>query len=82
MSRTVVNEPSGTVSPVALRTRILSTSFGSSRIGRVGLRRHAEGAAEQIEVVDVGRAEIGLQRAKTSATLMPSICALTRSMSR
>ena len=31
MSRTVVKEPSGTVSPVPLRTRILSTSFGSSR---------------------------------------------------
>ena len=62
MSRTVVNEPSGTVSPLALRTRILSTSLASSRYAAVGLRDHPEGAAEQVEVVDVGRAEIDLQR--------------------
>ncbi len=30
--------------------------------GGIGLGRHAEGASEQIEVVDVGRAEVGLQR--------------------
>ena len=30
--------------------------------GRVGLRLHPESTAEQIEVVDVGRTEIGLQR--------------------
>ena len=62
MSRTVVNEPSGTVSPVALRTRIFSTSLGSRRSPLVGLRDHPEGAAEQVEVVDVGGAEIDLQR--------------------
>jgi hypothetical protein len=31
MSRMVVNEPSGTESPLALRTRIFSTSLGSLR---------------------------------------------------
>ena len=62
MSRTVVNEPSGTVSPLRLRTRIFSTSLGSSAVAALGLRGHAEGAAEQVEVVDVGRAEIDLQR--------------------
>ena len=62
MSRTVVNEPSGTVSPLELRTRMASTSFGSMRASGRGLRDDAEGAAEQVEVVDVGRAEIDLQR--------------------
>ena len=82
MSRTVVNEPSGTVSPLALRTRMLQHVLGVEPDGASRLRGDAEGAAEQVEVVDVGGAEIDLQRANTSATLMPSICALVRSMSR
>ena len=64
MSRTVVNEPSGTVSPLELRTRIFSTSSVIAAVLGVGLRRDAERAAEQVEVVDVGRAEIDLQRAE------------------
>ena len=37
-------------------------SAGSSRKRRIGLRGHAVGAAEQVEVVDIGRPEIDLQR--------------------
>ncbi len=62
MSRTVVNEPSGTVSPRALRTRSFSTSLGVQPEAVLGLRGDAEGAPEQVEVVDVGRADIDLQR--------------------
>ena len=62
MLRTVVKAPSGTVSPLLLRTRIFRTSSVSLRYVALGLRHHAVGAAEQIEVVDVGRAEIDLQR--------------------
>ena len=58
----MVKEPSGTVSPLALRTRILSTSATSLPVLVARLRGDAEGAAEQIEVVDVGRADIDLQR--------------------
>ena len=62
MLRTVVKEPSGTVSPLELRTLILSTSATSLAVLVAGLRHDAEGAAEQVEVVDVGRADIDLQR--------------------
>ena len=62
MSRTVVKEPSGTVSPLLLRTRMLQHVLGVLAVVAVGLRDHAEGAAEQVEVVDIGRAEIDLQR--------------------
>ena len=63
MSRTVVKAPSGTVSPLILRTRIFEHVLGIlRRYVAVGLRHDAEGAAEQIEVVDIGRAEIDLQR--------------------
>ena len=61
MSWTVVNEPSGTVSPLELRTLIFSTSATSAPVLITRLRGDAEGAAEQIEVVDVGRADIDLQ---------------------
>ena len=57
-----MNAPSGTVSPLVLRTRIFRTSIGVAATVGVGLRDHTEGAAEQIEVVDVGRAQIDLQR--------------------
>ena len=36
--------------------------LGFDPIGAIRLRDHAEGAAEQIEVVDIGRADIDLQR--------------------
>ena len=62
MLRTVVNEPSGTVSPDELRTRKLQHVLRLQPERRVGLRLHPEGAAEQIEVVDIDRAEIDLQR--------------------
>ena len=61
MLSTVVNEPSGTVSPFELRTLILSDVRDILAVD-VGLRGHPEGAAEQIEIVDVGRADIDLQR--------------------
>ena len=62
MSFTVVKEPSGTVSPLELRTRIFSTSRDVLPVLVARLRGDAEGAAEQIEVVDVGRADEDLQR--------------------
>ena len=37
----------------------------------VGLQRHAEGAAEQVEVVDVERAEIDLQRGEDVRQIEP-----------
>ncbi len=57
-----MNEPSGTVSPFELRTRIFKHVFAIHpvRIGR--LRDHTKRAAEQVEVVHIGRAEIDLQR--------------------
>ena len=42
-------------------------SFGREAELRVGLRGHAIGAAEEGEVVHVGRAEIGLERAEDVA---------------
>ena len=59
---TVVKAPSGTVSPLLLRTRILEHILGVGAVVAGRLRHHAIGAAEQVEVVDVGRAEIDLQR--------------------
>ena len=37
----------------------------------VGLQRHAEGAAEQVEVVDVERAQIDLQRVEHVGQVEP-----------
>ena len=64
MLLTVVKVPSGTASPLALRTRIFKHVVRIEPEGLVRLRGDAEGASEQVEVVDVGRAEIGLQRAE------------------
>ncbi len=62
MSRTVVNDAerhriAGGVPHAQLEDVLVVDAEAA-----VGLRRHAERAPEQIEVVDVGRSEIGLQR--------------------
>ena len=64
MSRTVVKEPSGTVSPLAVAHADLEHVLRVQPVGGVRLRGDAEDAAQQIEVVDVGGAQIGLQRAE------------------
>ena len=53
---------SGTIAPVAERTcsRPMSAQIVARR--RLRLGGHPEGPAEQVEVVDVGRAEIGAER--------------------
>ncbi len=53
--------------PAALRVLSRRMSSGLRRNSRVGLRRHAIGAAEEREVVHVSRAEIGLERAEDVA---------------
>ena len=62
MSRTVVNEPSGTVSPLAIAHADLEHVGDVAAVLVARLRGDPEGAAEQIEVVDIGRADIDLQR--------------------
>ena len=63
MSRTVVNEPSGTVSPLRVAHADLQhVARCRARYWPSACASDAEGAAEQVEVVDVGRAEIDLQR--------------------
>ena len=53
--------------PVELRTRILSTSLDGAVLIGLRLRGNAEGAAEQIEVVDVGGADKMCSALNTSA---------------
>ena len=62
MSRTVVKAPSGTVLAVGIAHPDLEHVARIHAESAVGLRHHPEGAAEQVEVVDIGRAEIDLQR--------------------
>ena len=56
--------------------------LGVEPIGGIRLRRDAEDAPEQIEVVDVGGAEIGLQRAEHVGHVDAQQLRLVRSMSR
>ena len=62
LSLNVATEPIGTIAP--LFERVLSWAMSARVVAvlGVGLGGHAIGAAEQVEVVDVGRAEIDLQR--------------------
>ena len=62
MSRKSTTLPSITMSPAALRVRSRARSAVSLPERQIGLRRDVVGAAEQVEVVDIGRAEIGLDR--------------------
>ena len=62
MSRKVATAPSGTMlAGVAARLAVADVADVLAE-GAVGLRRHPVGAAEKIEVVDIGRAEIDLER--------------------
>ena len=73
---------SGTMSPLALRTLSLPTSSGRSRYFGVGLDVDLPVAVVQGDVVDVGRAEVGLQGVRNAYPgPRPAICALTRSTS-
>ncbi len=56
--------PSGTISPRLLRALKFRMSSGCAAKGRVGLRGDVIGAAKEIEIVDVKRAEIDLKRVK------------------
>ena len=58
------SEPSGTISPAALRDLELRDVLGLAAERRVGLGDHLVGAAEPVEVVDVERAEVDLQRVR------------------
>ena len=61
MLRNVTRLPSGTIWPASLRTRMRATLCGIDAKLGVGLRGYAVGAAEHIEVVDVGGPEIDAQ---------------------
>ena len=55
----------------------------AAAVGRLALDVDLPGAAEQVEVVDVGAAEHRLQRVEDVARpSMPSVCTFSRSMSR
>ena len=62
MSRNEATELSGTISPLALRVFRLTDGVQVLAEIAVGLRRDAVGAAEKIEIIDILRAEIDLQR--------------------
>ena len=60
--RKVVSEPSGTIAPVLAARAEHGDVFGLEAIRRIGLRGDAERAAEEVEVVDVRRAHVDLER--------------------
>ena len=60
--RNVVSEPSGTISPVVAARAEHGDVFGLEAKRRIGLRGDAERAAEEVEVVDVRRAQVDLER--------------------
>ena len=61
-SRISTSVPSGTSAPVAERTFSLQDVVALDAERLVGLRPHLVDAAERVEVVDIGRAEIDRQR--------------------
>ena len=64
MLRNAATLPSGTMRPATLRTLRRATSSTVRRKGRVGLGDNLEGAAQEVEVVDVRRAHVELQGAE------------------
>ena len=66
-SCTVATEPSGTIPPAVIARLKQADVVGTQAKLRVGLRGDAIGAAEEGEVVHVGRAEISLERAEDVA---------------
>ncbi len=61
VSRISERDPSGTMSPSALRTFNCRTASASARNAAVGLDVHLPGPAESVEVVHVVAAEVSLQ---------------------
>jgi hypothetical protein len=72
---------SGTIALAARAHMHPAQVFGLGAEGRVGLHRHAVGAAGLVEVVHVQRTHLRLQRANTSASGTPSASAFSRSTS-
>ena len=82
VSRNVATEPIGTMSPSLLRVFRFATSRDAQAKRIVGLRVQLIGAAEKVEIVDVGRTHIDRQRIEHARRSGPaSSSALVRSMS-
>ena len=62
MSRNEATEPSGTISPWCVARLELADGVQVLAEIAVGLRRDPVGAAEEVEIVDILRAEIDLER--------------------
>ncbi len=58
----VATASSGTIAPEAERVFRLPIQFRVLAIRGIALRNHLEGVAQQVDVVDVGAGQIGLQR--------------------
>ena len=67
MSRSSATVPSGTISPVAVADLELPDLLGRAAERPVGLELDLPGAAELVEVVDVQRAHVDLQRVEDVA---------------
>ena len=81
VSLTVTNEPSGTISPAALRVLSRRMSSGLRAELRVRLRDHLIGAAEAVEVVDVERPQIHLHGVEDVLQSTPTASPSSRSTS-